>query len=114
MVGIALVRRCDQCRAQPTVGRWSRDCNVSRGRNDSVKESHKMSQQDDRTQQMIDEGLIFGPDKNEPPKADDPLVKALMQFMDECDGRCCDRTYKHVHVYPDEESNREEVYRLDE
>ena len=55
-----------------------------------------MSQQDDRTQQMIDEGLIFGPDENEPPRADDPLVD------------------KHVHVYHDEETNREEVYSLDE
>jgi len=82
--------------------------------NDSEKELHKMDQQDDRTQQMIDEGLIFGPDENKPPRADAPLVKALMQFMDECDGRCCDRTDKHVHVYPDEDSNREEVYSLDE
>ena len=72
-----------------------------------------MDQQDDRTQQMIDEGLIFGPDKNEPPRADDPLVDALMQFMDECDGRCC-RTDRHVHVYPNEDTNREEVYSLDE
>jgi len=31
-----------------------------------------MDQQDDRTQQMIDEGLIFGPDENNPPRADDP------------------------------------------
>jgi hypothetical protein len=49
-----------------------------------------MDQQDDRTQQMIDEGRIFGPDENNPPRADDPLVEALMQFMDECDGRCCE------------------------
>ena len=34
--------------------------------NDSEKELHKMDQQDDRTQQMIDEGRIFGPDENNP------------------------------------------------
>ena len=72
-----------------------------------------MDQGDDRTQQMIDEGLIFGPDGNNPPKADDSLVKALIQSMDECDGRCCDRTDTHVHVYGGEE-NEEEVVSLDE
>lgn len=35
-----------------------------------------MDQQDDKIQQMIDEGLIFGPDENNPPRADAPLVKA--------------------------------------
>ena len=72
-----------------------------------------MDEEDDRAQDMIDMGVIFGPDGNNPPRADDPLVKALIQSMDECDGRCCDRTDRHVHVYGDEE-NEEEVISLGE
>jgi hypothetical protein len=72
-----------------------------------------MDEEDERTQHLIDTAQIFGPDGNNPPRADDPLVKALIQSMDECGGRCCDRTDRHLHLYGDEE-NEEEVVSLGE
>ena len=57
-----------------------------------------MSKQEDKAQQMIDEGLIFGRDDNKPPRADDPVVQELVQRMDECDDAACNQTGPHVHL----------------
>jgi hypothetical protein len=57
-----------------------------------------MGNQNDKTQQMIDDGLIFGRDDKKLPSADDPLVEKLMQFMDECVESDCTQTGPHAHV----------------
>ena len=57
-----------------------------------------MGNQNDKTQRMIDDGLIFGRDDKELPSADDPLMEKLMQVMDECEESDCTQTGPHAHL----------------